>query len=194
MSLLSKIRARLQRFRDVGRQREFLRLLRKHAVQTAGSAFAPGTAFPRISNQGRLYLENHVTFNSPIHPVEVFVGPGASMTIGAGTFINQGTTLAAAASLEIGPHCLVGEFVAIHDTNFHSVSPDQPAKTRPVRIGRNVWIGHRAIILAGVTVGDHAIIGAGAVVTKDVPARTIVAGNPAAPVRTFDCPDDWRRT
>jgi acetyltransferase-like isoleucine patch superfamily enzyme len=194
MSLLSKIHARVSRFREAMRQRKFMRLLRQHAVQTAGTAFAPGAAFPRISNQGRLYLGNNVTFNSPIHPVEVFVGPRATLTIGSGTFINQGTTLAAASSLEIGPDCLVGEFVAIHDTNFHAVSPAQPVKTRPVRIGRNVWIGHRAIILAGVTVGDHAVIGAGAVVTKDVPAKTIVAGNPAQPVRSFDCPDDWRRT
>lgn len=194
MSLLSKILGRLRRFDDALRQRKFLRLLRRHAVHAEGTAFAPGTAFPRINNQGSLRLGNQVTFNSPIHPVEVFVGSGATMTIGANTFINQGTTLAAAASLEIGPDCLVGEFVAIHDTNFHAVAPGQPVKTRRVRIGRNVWIGHRAIILAGVTVGDHAVIGAGAVVTKDVPPRTIVAGNPAVPVRTFDCPDNWRRT
>ncbi|MDM0046152.1 acyltransferase [Variovorax dokdonensis] len=193
MRLLSRIGGRLDKWRQGVRSKSVARFLRRQGVVAEGEVFASGV-LPRIVNHGRLQLSHGVDFYSPVHPVEVFVGDGAGMAIGAGTFINQGTTMAAACSVEIGEHCHIGEFVAIHDTHFHCVSPDQPVKTAPVRIGRNVWIGHRAIVLAGVSVGDHAVIGAGAVVTKDVPARTMVGGNPARPLGTFECPDDWRRT
>jgi maltose O-acetyltransferase len=57
-----------------------------------------------------------------------------------------------------------------------------------------VWIGRSAIILPGVTIGDNAVVAAGAVVTKDVPDATLVAGNPARVVRTLVVDDGWRRT
>jgi maltose O-acetyltransferase len=63
-----------------------------------------------------------------------------------------------------------------------------------VHIGDNVWIGRSAIILPGVTIGDNAVVAAGAVVTKDVPDATLVAGNPARVVRTLVVDDGWRRT
>ena len=52
----------------------------------------------------------------------------------------------------------------------------------------------RAVILPGVTIGDHAVIGAGSIVSSDIPPRSVAAGVPARVVRTFECPDDWRRT
>jgi acetyltransferase-like isoleucine patch superfamily enzyme len=63
-----------------------------------------------------------------------------------------------------------------------------------VHIGDNVWIGRSAIILPGVTIGDNAVVAAGAVVTKDVEEATLVAGNPARVVRTLVVDDGWRRT
>ena len=59
------------------------------------------------------------------------------------------------------------------------------AQSRPVRIGRNVWIGAGATILKGVTIGENSVVAAGAVVTKSVEPNTIVAGNPAQVVKTF---------
>ncbi len=56
----------------------------------------------------------------------------------------------------------------------------------PVRLGNNVWIGDSAIVCKGVTIGDHSVVGAGAVVTRDVPPYTVVAGNPAALVKELD--------
>ena len=70
---------------------------------------------------------------------------------------------------------------AYHDLDDHSITPP----SRPIIVGDNVWIGTRAIILPGVTIGDGAVIGAGAVVTKDVPARSVAAGNPARILRTL---------
>lgn len=168
------------------------RYLARHRVRH-GWPIAIDGRFPRLANDGEFLLGDNVSLDSPVYPIELMVGRNASLSIGSHSYINQGCTFAATRVIEIGERCLIGEFVAIHDTNFHAIQPDQPVKTAPVHIGHNVWIGHRAIILAGVTIGDHAVIGAGAVVTRNVPARTIVGGNPARPIRTLDCPDEWRR-
>lgn len=167
-------------------------LLRFHGVQ-CGRDIQSGGGLPSVCNEGTMQLGDRVVVRSPHHRIELHSSPGARLVIGADSYLNQGCTLAATRSIEIGERCLVGEFVAIHDTNFHAVQPGQPVKSAPVRIGHNVWIGHRAIILAGVTIGDHAVIGAGAVVTKDVPARHVVGGNPAKLIRVLECPDAWRR-
>lgn len=148
---------------------------------------------PAVSNAGDFRIGHRVVIRSPQHRIEFSTAAGARLTIGADSYVNQGCTLAAAQLIEIGERCLLGEFVAIHDTHFHPLQPGEPVKTAPVRIGHNVWIGHRAILLAGIAVGDHAVIGAGAIVTKDVPARSVVGGNPAKLIRTLDCPDGWRR-
>ena len=65
------------------------------------------------------------------------------------------------------------------------VRPAPNLETRPVKIADNVWIGMNAIILKGVTIGENSVVAAGAVVTKSVPANTVVAGNPAVVVKTF---------
>jgi len=70
---------------------------------------------------------------------------------------------------------------------FFKDRPPRPRlKTAPVKIGDNVWIGMNAVILKGVTIGDNSVVAAGAVVTKSVPANTIVAGNPAVTVKKFE--------
>jgi maltose O-acetyltransferase len=91
--------------------------------------------------------------------------------------------------ITIGDHVMMGEDVLILTRNHRFDDLTRPmdqqgfAEERPVVIGNDVWIGTRAIILAGVHVGDGAIIGAGAVITRDVPSYAIVAGNPARIVR-----------
>ena len=103
----------------------------------------------------------------------------------------SGATLVAADSIEIGERTMIGAEVMIIDTDFHPLNPErraeqptQGANTDPVCIGRDVFIGTRAIILRGVTIGDGAVIGAGAVVTHSVSERSICAGNPAREVGT----------
>lgn len=113
------------------------------------------------------------------------IGPGSSITIGAGTGIS-GASLVAATRITIGRNVLVGAGACIWDTDFHPVDPlarlehqTRGARATPVRIEDDVFIGARALILKGVTIGRGAVVGAGAVVTKDVGACQIVAGNPA---------------
>jgi acetyltransferase-like isoleucine patch superfamily enzyme len=126
-------------------------------------------------------------------PVEVGAGPNGTLVLGEGVFINTGATVVANHSIILGENCRIGDLVAIFDSDHHSMEPSRPMRIAPVRLGTNVWVGRSATILPGVTIGDHAVVAAGSIVTGDVPARTLVAGVPARPIRTLDIPDGWRR-
>ena len=126
-------------------------------------------------------------------PIEIGAAKNGSLLLGDQVFINTGATVVANHRIEIGDDCLIGDLAAIFDSNHHQLEPSSPTRIAPVRLGANVWVGRSAMILPGVTVGDHAVIAAASVVTVDVPPRTLVAGAPAKPVRTLDIPDTWRR-
>jgi acetyltransferase-like isoleucine patch superfamily enzyme len=136
---------------------------------------------------GRLFLRCKTV------PIEVGAATNGALVLGERVFINTGATVVATHSIVLGDHCLIGDFVAIFDTDHHQLEPSRPTRTAPVRLGANVWVGRSATILPGVTIGDHAVIAAGSIVTGDVPARTLMAGVPARPIRTLDIPDGWRR-
>jgi acetyltransferase-like isoleucine patch superfamily enzyme len=115
--------------------------------------------------------------------------PGAQLVIGDDCALS-GTTVCAAQSVTIGQRCLFGADSIVTDTDFHPLEPQgrwsapiEQAARRPVRIGSDVFVGARAIVLKGVTIGDGAVVAAGAVVTRDVPAGAVVAGNPARQLR-----------
>lgn len=114
--------------------------------------------------------------------------------IGNGVSIGEYTHITCAQYIEIGDGLLTGRFVLITDNGHGKSSADEisiPPILRPlhsngpIKIGNNVWIGDKATILPNVTIGDGAIIGANAVVTKNVPAYTIVAGCPAKIIKTI---------
>jgi maltose O-acetyltransferase len=107
---------------------------------------------------------------------------GYNIRLGPGVFLNFGCVFLDGLAIEVGEGCQIGPAVQVL-TADHPRDPELRRQGleygRPVRIGRNVWIGGGAIVLPGVTVGDDAIIGAGSVVTRDVPAGATVVGNPA---------------
>ena len=111
---------------------------------------------------------------------------GKHIRVGKRFFANFGLTVLDEALVTIGDDCFIGPHVQIY-TACHSISPSERATRRewaePVTIGNNVWIGGNVTILPGVTIGDNCTIGAGAVVTHDVPANTVAAGNPARVIR-----------
>jgi acetyltransferase-like isoleucine patch superfamily enzyme len=128
------------------------------------------------------------------HPVVMrTLRAGASIIIGKNTGISGGS-ICAAISVNIGNECLIGANVVIADTDFHAIDPigrrfnNDPEKisAAPVIIEDNVFVGTGAIILKGVRVGKNSVIGAGSVVTKNVPPNSIIAGNPAVLVRSLD--------
>lgn len=124
----------------------------------------------------------------------VVMSPGALLRIGEGVGIS-GACLCAAQSLTIGENTIIGADVLITDTDFHSPladgkwSNDAAGASKPVAIGKGCFIGARAIILKGVTLGDGAVVAAGALVTRDVPAEHLAIGNPAA-VKPLD--ERWK--
>ncbi|RUS42675.1 acyltransferase [Cohnella sp. AR92] len=105
----------------------------------------------------------------------------AVIEIGDHTFLNRRSEILCKQNVRIGSHCAISWDVTITDTDYHELEGTET--TSPVVIGDHVWIGCRATILKGVTIGPGAVVAAGAVVSKDVPARTLVAGVPAKPIR-----------
>jgi maltose O-acetyltransferase len=111
-----------------------------------------------------------------------YVDYGSNIRIGADVFLNFGCVLLDVCPITIGDMTQIGPYVQILAADHPRDPADRDAgfeNGRPVTIGRNVWIGGGALILPGVTVGDDAIVGAGAVVTRDVRPGTTVGGNPA---------------
>jgi acetyltransferase-like isoleucine patch superfamily enzyme len=110
----------------------------------------------------------------------------ALVTLGSMTFIGCGSELDIAGELHIGSHVLIapGCFITDHGHGHAAgtLIDAQGTTCRPVRIGNDVWLGARVVVLPGVTIGDGAIVGAGAVVTHDVSPAAIVAGVPARPI------------
>lgn len=109
---------------------------------------------------------------------------GKNLTIGKNVFFNSGCRFQDQGGIIIEDGTLIGHNVVLATLN-HDFAPDHRAdlKPAPIHIGKNVWVGASVTILPGVTIGNGAMIAAGAVVTKDVPADTIVGGVPAKVIR-----------
>jgi acetyltransferase-like isoleucine patch superfamily enzyme len=175
-------------------------LIRKGAANAVGLATAPlwlaradrvgkrcrTVGRPRIVNEGTIEIGDDVTLNSDPLPLEL-VARGGTLVIGDRVFINYGTNVCATGRVHIGARALVGPFVMIVDTSFHDLHDRATVPPpRPVHLEDDVFVGARAVILPGVRVGRGAVIGAAAVVHRDVEPFTVVAGNPAVVVKRID--------
>ena len=122
------------------------------------------------------------------------VTPTARIRLGERVGLSN-SVIVAGNSIEIGEDTIIGSGVMILDNDFHVMGTgfswvsECSTNSKPIKIGRGCFIGSRSMILKGVTLGDRAVIGAGAVVTKDVPAYSMAAGNPARIVRTIPKPN-----
>ena len=112
---------------------------------------------------------------------------GKNIKIGKNVFINAGCKFQDQGGIEIGDGALIGHGVVLATLN-HDFAPENRSTLHPsaIKIGKNVWIGSNATVLPGVSIGDGAIVAAGAVVTRDIPAKTIAAGVPAKVIRKID--------
>ena len=156
--------------------------------------------FLRNKGSGAVVLGKHVSVYAGC---SFAVGVNGRCTVGDFTLLN-GALIMAEEKIDIGSHCLISWNVGIADSDFHPIEPAQrlidaqalapffenrpprpKLKTGPVKIADNVWVGMNAVILKGVTIGENSVVAAGAVVTKSVPPNTVVAGNPAVVVKTF---------
>jgi len=137
--------------------------------------------------------------DSNIEAAIVLEAQQAEVRIGSRCHLGGGTLVDAACKIEIGDDVLIAFEVLIMDHDSHALCFDRRrfdvrdwmkgtkdwthVTRRPVRIGNKAWLGARAIVLKGVTIGEGSVIGAGSVVTCDVPAWTLVGGNPAKTIR-----------
>lgn len=110
------------------------------------------------------------------------VAPNSKLVLNEG-FINENVQITCGDYIEIGKGCTIGRDVVIRSFDGHTIEEDGYVISKPIIIGQHVWIGQGATILKGVAIGDGAIIAAGALVTKDVPAHSIVGGNPAKVIK-----------
>jgi acetyltransferase-like isoleucine patch superfamily enzyme len=148
---------------------------------------------PHIAGKGTIKLGSLVSFRGFGSRSWFHVGANATFSIGSKSFINSGVMVDACSAVSIGKNCLIGDCVVIQDSNYHEIDEGSGVKTKPVSIGNNVWIGRNSIILPGVEIGDHSVIGAGSVVTRSVPPRSLAAGNPARIIREVAAAEDYIR-
>ncbi|GAA0715643.1 maltose O-acetyltransferase [Halorubrum trapanicum] len=114
---------------------------------------------------------------------------GYNIGVGDGFFANFGCVFLDAGPIAFGENCMLGPGVHVY-TPTHPLDPEERATGRefgdPVTVGDDVWIGGQAVLTPGTSVGDGAVVAAGAVVVDDVPARTVVGGNPAEVIREIE--------
>ena len=143
---------------------------------------------PYLAGSGEIVIGNNVRISGkPTISFNTKIYESPKLLIADNTFIGHDTRFAVAQSVRIGKNCYIAGGVTISDNDGHPADAHQRRKNLPpskecvkaVEIADDVWIGREAVILKGVKIGERAIIGTRAVVTKDVPPDTIVGGNPA---------------
>lgn len=142
-----------------------------------GKGFKVNSSFK--SNNIGVFSRSRITTNDK--NAEIIIGDNVGISA---------TTISAFCHIEIGDNTLIGGNVLITDSDWHPVDPvlrlnEGETKTAPVNIGRNVFIGTRSIILKGVSIGDNSVVGAGSVVTCDIPSNVIAAGNPCVVIKSL---------
>jgi acetyltransferase-like isoleucine patch superfamily enzyme len=140
--------------------------------------FTPTPCSIHLGKRARLSVEGTVQIH---RGVRVFVHDGARLEIGNRSYINDCSTITCFEHIRIGSECSISWYTNILDTNVHElvVAGRPRPRSAPLFIGDHVWVGTGVTILAGISIGDQAVVGAGSVVTADVPGRVAVAGNPA---------------
>jgi acetyltransferase-like isoleucine patch superfamily enzyme len=137
----------------------------------------------------RLYLVNsviHTMGNVVFLPGCKIVAINGTLVVRDGAMIHAPTYIFVGKKVEIGERCLLARGITIMDTDWHklAIADEKPKEqTKEVIIKDHCWIGQNAVILKGVTIGEGAVVGANSVVTRDVPPRTMVAGNPARVIK-----------
>lgn len=118
---------------------------------------------------------------------------GKHIHFGEGVYCNFGVTMVDDTHIYVGDHTMIGPNVTVA-TAGHPILPELRESgcqyNMPVHIGRNCWIGAGAILVPGITIGDHTVIGAGSVVTKDIPDRVVAVGNPCKVLREINEHDE----
>jgi acetyltransferase-like isoleucine patch superfamily enzyme len=148
---------------------------------------------PRLVADGRIVIGDRLYAHGVRFRAALEAYPGATLRIGDNVRLGNGASVLAYRLIEIGDDCRLTELSQVIDSNVHEVEEGAGVRTAAVQLGRNVWLGRASIVLPGVTIGDHTVIGSNSVVSESLPSRVIAAGVPARPLRELSMRDDWRR-
>lgn len=184
-----KILVRIEREYWIARASIILKL---RGINHGKRPFIFGQA-PLFTNRGSISIGDRVILMGEESRTALRTDAEGQLIVGNGVLINSGAFIHASQYVKIGDNCKIASHVSISDTDSHEVSPGAGIRRKPVQIEANVWIGRAAIVLPGVRIGEGAVIGAGSIVTRDVESFTVVAGNPARPIRTFSSTSTVRK-
>jgi len=160
-----------------------------------------GTVCIRKTAEGKISIGDNVRIGSDFKragialysKVKLTVFGNSRIIIGNNVALSGVSITARTTSIEIMDGTIIAPNVIIIDSDFHTLWPPEDRtyrmgyeNDRPVKINKNVWIGINSLILKGVTIGENSIIGAGSVVTKDIPPNVLAAGNPAHIIRNLE--------
>jgi lipopolysaccharide O-acetyltransferase len=160
-------------------------------------SFGSGSSLGRprqLTNAGRIEIGNNVIIRQGVRlevpPAVTGQPPVGSIRIGDGSQFEDFVSVGAAADLTIGEGCLFAAFVYVSDHDHGLSGPPErilsrPLQIKPVTIGKRVWLGQHVCVLKGVSIGDESVIGAGSIVTRDIPPRVVAAGSPARVIRAL---------
>lgn len=163
------------------------RLTFRRGVQLGLGVRLVGHAPSLLNPGGTLVIGDAVVFSAPVIPIRLELRAGAVLRIGEQCFINDGVWLGCTRQLTIGRRVLFGPGVRVIDNDYHGLYLRRTLPpARPITIEDDAWLASGCLVLPGVTIGRGAVVAAGAVVTHDVAPFTVVAGNPAHPVKTLD--------
>jgi acetyltransferase-like isoleucine patch superfamily enzyme len=171
----------------------FLKLRYGRRLQTDGICFICPKVKLEIGRGATLRIGRWAWIG---HACKIRVHEG-EVSIGAKTVIGQECTISAFQHVSIGRECIIADRVMLIDFDHGVTEVERPIRVqgiykRDVSVGNNVWMGYGACVLRGVSIGDNAIVGTSAVVTKQVPDNAVVAGSPAGVIRMREAPRAMR--
>ncbi len=179
--ILNKLYRKIIEYLDILRSKFVIFNLRiKYPyIQITGKTYIGKNCKIVCVDKGKMLLHNaHINYGCFI-----YCGENAELTIES-SYIGMNSVVAATKKIHIYPHCEIAEMVTIRDQNHQHNRSDTPISQQgitsaPIIINSNVWIGAKATVLKGVTIGKNSIIGANAVVTKNIPEKSVAVGVPA---------------
>lgn len=194
----------LRRLLNKRRMHKIRRSFAARAVCADNTTLLPGASCRNTGSASSIRIDGHCTIGA-----EFIALHGGRITVGQNTYIGPSTSIQAKQDIRIGNNVIIANNVILVDNNNHPTDPAmrlqmsacadymhdplwswEPADSAPIVIEDNVWIGRDSRILKGVTVGKGSIVALGAIVTKDVPPYSLVAGNPARVVKQLTPPEE----